>query len=100
MTKLYVPAPEVQQVVYMTTQAVPVQTQTIVGMAPPSVVQVPVQVLQNGDGRRALVIPLAGSGAKALSPGRHRLTFRLTRTRWQTTGRSTAGFVARHPEGL
>jgi hypothetical protein len=48
-------------------------------------VQVPVQVLQNGDGRRALVIPLAGSGANALSPGRHRLTFRLTRTRWQTT---------------
>jgi hypothetical protein len=48
-------------------------------------VEVPVQVLQNGDGHRALVIPLAGSGAIALSPGRHRLTFRLTRERWQTT---------------
>jgi hypothetical protein len=44
-----------------------------------------VQVLQNGDGHRALVIPLAGSGAIALSPGRHRLTFRLTRERWPTT---------------
>jgi len=48
-------------------------------------VEVPVQVLQSGDGRRALVIPLANSGAIALSPGRHRLTFRLTRERWQTT---------------
>jgi len=48
-------------------------------------VEVPVQVLQNGDGHRALVIPLAGSGAIALSPGRHRLTFRLTRERWPTT---------------
>jgi hypothetical protein len=48
-------------------------------------VEVPVQVLQNGDGRRALIIPLAGSAATALSPGSHRLTFRLTRRRWQTT---------------
>ena len=48
-------------------------------------VEVPVQVLQNGDGHRALVIPLAGGGATALSPGRHRLTFRLTRERWPTT---------------
>ena len=48
-------------------------------------VEVPVQVLQNGDGHRALVIPLAGSGATPLSPGRHRLTFRLTRERWPTT---------------
>ena len=48
-------------------------------------VEVPVQVLQNGDGRRALVIPLAAGAATALGPGGHRLSFRLTRRRWATT---------------
>ena len=47
-------------------------------------VEVPVQVLQNGDGHRALVIPLAGSGATPLSPGRHRLTLAHSE-RWPTT---------------
>ncbi len=44
-------------------------------------VPVPVQVLQSGDARRALVIPADGPFAA----GRHRLTLRLSRRRWPNT---------------
>jgi len=42
-----------------------------------------VRVIQSGDGRRAIVVPLSGAGATALAGGRHRL--RLERKRWETT---------------
>jgi hypothetical protein len=45
-------------------------------------VPVPVQVLQSGDARRALVIPADGGPFAA---GRHRLTLHLSRHRWPTT---------------
>jgi len=45
-------------------------------------VPVPVQVLQSGDARRALVIPADGGPFEA---GRHRLTLHLSRRRWPTT---------------
>ena len=46
---------------------------------------VDVRVLQNGDGRRSLVIPVNGSSAVGLGPGRYRLTLKLQRKRWETT---------------
>ena len=53
---------------------------------PPDVdVPVPVAVLQNGDGRRALVVPLSGTTATTLEAGPHRLTLALSRRRWETT---------------
>ena len=48
-------------------------------------VPIPVRVIQNGDGRRALVIPLAGTAATPLFAGPHRLVLSLTRKRWETT---------------
>jgi hypothetical protein len=48
-------------------------------------VTVPVQVLQSGDARRALVIPLSGQDATQLSPDTYRLNLRLVRKRWETT---------------
>ena len=45
-------------------------------------IPVPVQVLQSGDARRALVIPADGGPLEA---GSHRLTLRLSRRRWPTT---------------
>jgi hypothetical protein len=48
-------------------------------------VTVPVQVLQNGDARRAILVPLDGFNAAPLSPDRYRLSFTLVRKRWQTT---------------
>ena len=46
---------------------------------------VDVRVLQDGTAHRALVIPVAGSAAKKLSPGAYRMTFAIDRKRWQTT---------------
>ena len=48
-------------------------------------VQIPVQVLQSGDGLRALLIPLSGTDATALTAGPHRLVLNLSRRRWETT---------------
>ena len=48
-------------------------------------VEIPVRVLQSGDARRVLVIPLSGVAASALSPGPYRLILRLSRRRWETT---------------
>ena len=48
-------------------------------------VPVPVRVIQSGDGRRALVVPLAGAAATPLTAGPHRLVLSLVRRRWQTT---------------
>lgn len=42
-------------------------------------------VLQDATGRRALVIPVSGSGALALGPGTYRLRFDLSRNRWETS---------------
>ena len=44
-----------------------------------------VRILQNGDGRRALVVPVDGSGAIGLPSRRYRLTLTLARKRWETT---------------
>jgi hypothetical protein len=46
---------------------------------------VDVRVLQNGDARRALVIPVGGAAASALPSGPYRLTLSLARKRWGTT---------------
>jgi hypothetical protein len=53
----------------------------------PLEVDVPVDValLQSGDARRALVIPLAGGAAPGLATGPYRLTLALNRKRWETT---------------
>ena len=48
-------------------------------------VQIPVAVLQSGDGRRAIVVSLSGTAATALVAGPHRLTFSLARRRWDTS---------------
>lgn len=48
-------------------------------------VEIDVQVIQNGDGRRALVIPVIGIATPGLAAGPHRLTLTLSRKRWQTT---------------
>jgi hypothetical protein len=45
-------------------------------------VPVPVEVLQSGDARRALVIPADGG---PFETGPHRLTLSLSRRRWPTT---------------
>jgi hypothetical protein len=47
-------------------------------------VPIPVRVIQSGDSRSALAIPLAGTAATTLSAGPHRLTLSLWRSRWQT----------------
>jgi hypothetical protein len=51
----------------------------------PAFVDVPVQVLQSGDARRAIVVPVAGAQATALPPGSYQMTLALVRKRWQTT---------------
>jgi hypothetical protein len=48
-------------------------------------VEIDVQILQNGDGRRALVIPVIGIATPGLTSGPHRLTLALSRARWQTS---------------
>ena len=48
-------------------------------------VEIDVQVLQNGDGRRALIIPVLGSATPGLANAPHRLTLALSRKRWPTT---------------
>jgi hypothetical protein len=48
-------------------------------------VEIDVEILQNGDGRRALIIPVIGTATPGLAAEPHRLTFSLSRTRWQTT---------------
>lgn len=45
-------------------------------------VDVPVEVIQSGDGRRALVVTASG---EAFAAGTHRLRFALVRRRWDTT---------------
>lgn len=49
-----------------------------------------VRVLQSGDARRALIIPVSGTAAAALPAGRHRLTLKLSRKRWETTDAADA----------
>ena len=51
----------------------------------PAFVDVPVQVLQSGDARRAIVVPVAGAQATPLPPGSYQMTLALVRKRWQTT---------------
>jgi hypothetical protein len=46
---------------------------------------VDVRVLQDGPGRRALVIPVAGGAATGLVPETYRLELALDRQRWETT---------------
>jgi hypothetical protein len=46
---------------------------------------VEVGVLQSGDGRRAIVVPVNASGATGLPTRRYRLTLSLSRKRWETT---------------
>ena len=48
-------------------------------------VEIDVQVIQNGDGRRALVIPVIGIATPGLDAAPHRLTLALSRKRWETT---------------
>ena len=48
-------------------------------------VPVAVEVLQDRDGRRALLIPLSAGSATALAAGAHHLTLALSRTRIDTT---------------
>jgi len=48
-------------------------------------VEVDVAVLQDGSGRRVLIIPLAGGSVSPLASGVYPLTFNLDRARWQTT---------------
>lgn len=48
-------------------------------------VPIDVRVLQNGDGRRALVIPVVSAATPGLAAGPHRLTLTLSRRRWDTT---------------
>ena len=47
------------------------------------VVEINVQIVQNGDGRRALVIPVIGTRRRAANAP-HRLTLSLSRERWET----------------
>ena len=44
-----------------------------------------VRVVQSGDGRRAIVVPVDASGAIGLPTRRYRLTLALARKRWETT---------------
>ena len=53
-------------------------------------VEIDVQILQSGDGRRALVIPVIGIATPGLTAGPHRLTLALSRKRWETTGAADA----------
>jgi hypothetical protein len=48
-------------------------------------VPVDIHVLSSGDGRRALVVPVAGGAAVGLTAGPYRMSFRLDRKRWETT---------------
>lgn len=59
----------------------------ILGHLPPHFEDDPVdvRVIQNGDGRKAIVVPVDATGAIGLATGRYRLTARLERKRWETT---------------
>jgi hypothetical protein len=46
---------------------------------------VAIEVLQDRDGLRALLIPVGAGSATALASGEHHLTLALTRTRVETT---------------
>jgi hypothetical protein len=46
---------------------------------------VDVRVLQDGSGRRALIIPATAGASVSLAAGRYRLRFSLSRVRWSTT---------------
>ncbi len=48
-------------------------------------VDIDVQIIQNGDGRRALVIPVIGIATPGFANAPHRLTLSLSRDRWETT---------------
>lgn len=48
-------------------------------------VEIDVQIIQNGDGRRALVIPVIGIATPGFANAPHRLTLSLARERWETT---------------
>ena len=48
-------------------------------------VDIDVQMVQNGDGRRALVVPVIGIATPGFAHAPHRLTLALTRKRWETT---------------
>lgn len=47
-------------------------------------VPIDVRIVQSGDARRALVIPVAGNAAAVLPAGPYRLTLSLARKRWET----------------
>ena len=47
-------------------------------------IEIDVQIIQNGDGRRALVIPVIGIATPGFVHAPHRLTLSLSRDRWET----------------
>lgn len=47
-------------------------------------VEIDVQVIQNGDGRRALVVPVIGIATPGFANAPHRLTLSLSRDRWES----------------
>ena len=51
----------------------------------PTTVTIPVSVLQSGDGRRAIIVPLSGTQPTTLASARYRMALALVRKRWQTT---------------
>jgi hypothetical protein len=59
----------------------------LIGVWPPGPtdIPIPVQMLQSGDARRAILVPLAGPQATTLAPAQYRITLALLRKRWQTT---------------
>jgi hypothetical protein len=47
--------------------------------------RVDVQVVQDGGGRRAILVPVGGGSAVGLPTGTYRLTLEIERRRWETT---------------
>jgi hypothetical protein len=45
---------------------------------------VDVRILQSGDGRRSLLVPIDGAASVGLTPGRYQLKLKLERQRWET----------------
>jgi hypothetical protein len=46
---------------------------------------VPVRVIQDGSGRRAIIVPVTGGAAVSLATGKYRLSLAINRERWSTT---------------
>ncbi len=53
-------------------------------------IEIDVRILQSGDARRALVVPVIGVATPGFAAAPHRLTLALSRKRWETTDAADA----------